>query len=50
MGFISGNQKYIEAAYGALDFIYKSIDDNLTSSVSAINLLHEDNRERDYYS
>ena len=47
MGFISGNQKYIEAAHGALDFIYKSIDDNLTSSVSAINLLREDNLEKE---
>ena len=47
MGFISGNQKYIEAAHRALDFIYKSIDDNLTSSVSAINLLREDNLEKE---
>ena len=35
----------------ALDFIYKSIDDNLTSNVSAINLLNEDKLEkRNYFS
>ena len=47
MGFISGNQKYIESANKALDFIYKSIDDNLTSNVSAINLLREDKLEKE---
>ena len=47
MGYISGNQNYIEVAERALNFIYKSIDDNLTSNVSAINLLNEDKLEKE---
>ena len=47
MGYISGNHNYIEIAERALNFIYKSIDDNLTSNVSAINLLNEDKLEKE---
>ena len=47
MGYISGNQNYIEVAERALIYIYKSIDENLTSNVSAINLLNEDKLEKE---
>jgi len=47
MGYISGNQNYIEVAEKALIYIYKSIDENLTSNVSAINLLNEDKLEKE---
>ena len=47
MGYISGNQNYLEAAERALVYIYKSIDENLTSNVSAINLLNEDKLEKE---
>ena len=47
MGYISGNQNYIAVAERALIYIYKSIDENLTSNVSAINLLNEDKLEKE---
>ena len=47
MGYISGNQNYLEVAERALIYIYKSIDENLTSNVSAINLLNEDKLEKE---
>ena len=47
MGYISGNQNYLEVAERALIYIHKSIDENLTSNVSAINLLNEDKLEKE---
>ena len=41
MGYISGKEEYIQSADRALKYIYKSIDENLTSCVSAINLLND---------
>ena len=41
MGYISGKEEYIQSADRSLKYIYKSIDENLTSCVSAINLLND---------
>ena len=50
MGYISGNQNYIDNGQKSLDFIKKTIDENLMSNVSAINLLNEDKIDkRNYY-
>ena len=47
MGYISGEQKFIESAYKSINYIRKSFGDNMTSNVSAINLLNEDNLDRE---
>ncbi len=47
MGYISGNDEYIQSADRSLKYIYKSIDENLTSCVSAINLLNNKNIEKE---
>ena len=47
MGYISGEQKFIESAHKSVNYIRKSFGDNMTSNVSAINLLHEDNLDRE---
>ena len=47
MGYISGNQNYIDSGQKSLDFIKKTIDENLMSNVSAINLLNEDKIDKE---
>ena len=47
MGYISGEQKFIESAHKSVNYIRKSFGDNMTSNVSAINLLNEDNLDRE---
>jgi hypothetical protein len=42
-----GEQKFIESAHKSVNYIRKSFGDNMTSNVSAINLLHEDNLDRE---
>ena len=50
MGYISGNDEYIQSADRSLKYIYKSIDENLTSCVSAINLLNNKNIDKEDYN
>ena len=47
MGFLSGEQGFLDSAYKSIRYINKSFGDNMTSNVSAINLLKEDDLERE---
>ncbi len=47
MGYLSGEQIFLESAYKSISYVNKSFGDNMTSNVSAINLLKEDNLERE---
>ena len=47
MGYLSGEQEFIDSAYKSIGYINKSFSDNMTSNVSAINLLRDDNLERE---
>ena len=47
MGYLSGEKEFIDSAYKSITYINKSFGDNMTSNVSAINLLKEENLERE---
>ena len=47
MGYLSGDQRFIDSAERSINYVRKSFGDNMTSNVSAINLLHDDNIERE---
>lgn len=47
MGYISGENSFIESAHRSIDYVRKTFGDNLTSNVSAINLLNNSNIEKE---
>jgi uncharacterized protein YyaL (SSP411 family) len=47
MGYLSGDQRFIDSADRSINYVRKSFGDNMTSNVSAINLLHNENIERE---
>ena len=47
MGYLSGEKIFIDSAYNSIRYINKSFGDNMTSSVSAINMLRDDTLERE---
>jgi uncharacterized protein YyaL (SSP411 family) len=47
MGYLSGDQRFIDSADRSINYVRKSFGDNMTSNVSAINLLHDKNIERE---
>ena len=47
MGYLSGDQRFIDSAERSINYVRKSFGDNMTSNVSAINLLHDGNIERE---
>ncbi len=47
IGYLSGEKVFIDSAYRSISYVNKTFGDNLTSNVSAINLLKDDNLERE---
>jgi uncharacterized protein YyaL (SSP411 family) len=47
MGYISGENSFIESAHRSIDYVRKTFGDNLTSNVSAINLLNNSNIKKE---
>jgi len=47
MGYLSGEKEFIDSAHKSINYINKSFGDNMTSNVSAVNLLRNDDLERE---